>query len=110
VGANVSYARAKRSQSVDLDVAACQAMSGQIAIGIIYVLLDNPMDIATLSEELNVRRATLRYHLQKLIQGGLVRREKQSNETLFALSDERLVEVLRLLRQVLAETLTATWA
>lgn len=88
-----------------LHAAVCGALSDPKRIGILYALSDGPKNVTELSELLSLNQATTSRHLKVLRDRSLVETDRQGVHIYYSLADERVIEALDLLREVLASTL-----
>lgn len=88
-----------------LHAAVCGALSDPKRIAILYVLDEGPKNVTELSELLDLNQATTSRHLKVLRDRSLVETDRRGVHVYYSLADERVIEALDLLREVLASVL-----
>jgi ArsR family transcriptional regulator len=88
-----------------LHAAVCGALSDPKRIAILYALHEGPKNVTELAELLNLNQATTSRHLKVLRDRSLVRAERRGAHIYYSLADERVIQALDLLREVLAAIL-----
>ncbi|RME47753.1 MAG: ArsR family transcriptional regulator [Chloroflexi bacterium] len=88
-----------------LHAAVCSALSDPKRISILYALYDGPKNVTELTELLGLNQATTSRHLKILRDRSLVEAERRGVHIYYSLADERVIQALDLLREVLASTL-----
>lgn len=88
-----------------LHAAVCGALSDPKRIAILYALHEGPKNVTELSELLDLNQATTSRHLKVLRDRSLVETDRQGVHIYYSLADERVIEALDLLREVLASVL-----
>ena len=88
-----------------LHASVCGALSDPKRIAILYALHEGPKNVTELAELLNLNQATASRHLKVLRERSLVKAERHGAHIYYSLADERVVEALDLLREVLASIL-----
>ncbi len=83
----------------------CQALGVPTRLQILYALYDEPTRVNALAEMLDVPQSSVSRHLSILRQRSLVVAERNGTEVTYRLADERIIEVLDLMRQVLRDAL-----
>ena len=81
----------------------CKAIGDPKRMMIIYALSQEPLYVSELAEQLDFPQPTVSRHLNSLYQSGLVVKERRGQAVYYALRDERIVEVLNLLRLMLGD-------
>jgi ArsR family transcriptional regulator len=84
----------------------CSALADPTRILILYALFERPRCVNDLSKDLGISQPAVSRHLKILRERGLVRSERQGANMLYSLADERLIQALDLLRQVLRDRIT----
>lgn len=72
-------------------------------LAILEALREGPQTVTALVETTGLRQPNVSNHLRCLLDCGLVRRSRQGRFVVYQLSDDCIVELLRLAEQVLAE-------
>lgn len=94
----------KLSQEVTyLHADICSALADPNRILILYALNDQPQNVTDLANILNISQPTASRHLKILRERGLVRPERQGISITYHLTDERLIQALDILREVLRD-------
>lgn len=83
----------------------CQALGDPKRILILYALYDGPRHVTALAEELHMPQPTVSRHLRVLRQRALVLTDRQGTAVYYRLADERMIDVLETMRQVLRDSL-----
>lgn len=83
----------------------CQALSEPRRLQILYALQQEPQRVTTLAERLDIPQPTVSRHLAVLRQRSLVSGERNGSAVVYSLADDRIIEILDLMRQVLREAL-----
>ena len=83
----------------------CQALSEPRRLQILYALQQEPQRVTDLAERLDIPQPTVSRHLAVLRQRSLVSAERNGSAVIYSLADDRIIEVLDLMRQVLREAL-----
>lgn len=83
----------------------CQALGDPTRLQILYALHEEPTRVTTLAELLDTPQSSVSRHLAILRQRSLVIAERNGTEVIYHLADERIIEVLDLMRQVLRDSL-----
>jgi ArsR family transcriptional regulator len=83
----------------------CQALGVPTRLQILYALHKEPMRVNALAEMLDAPQSSISRHLSTLRQRSLVLAERNGTEVTYRLADERLIEVLDLMRLVLRDAL-----
>ncbi len=83
----------------------CQALGVPTRLQILYALYEEPMRVNALAEMLDTPQSSISRHLSVLRQRSLVLAERNGTEVTYRLADERLIEVLDLMRLVLRDAL-----
>ncbi len=83
----------------------CQGLADPTRIFIIYTLKEGPQRVTDLAEALDLPQSTLSHHLKVLRERGLVDVEREGTAAYYSLADPRIIEVLDMLREILADTL-----
>lgn len=83
----------------------CQALGDPTRLQILYALHDEPIRVTTLAELLGIPQSSVSRHLAVLRQRALVIAERNGTEVYYRLADDRLIQVLDLMRQVLRDSI-----
>lgn len=83
----------------------CQALADPRRILILYALNERPRHVSALAEDLDIPQSTVSRHLRTLHQQSLVTKERDGAAVIYRLADERIVQVLETMRQVMSDAL-----
>ena len=81
----------------------CSAVSDPTRILLLYALADGPCNVTQLTEALGQPQSTVSRHLAILRGAGLVWAERSGRQVVYALSDDRVIQALELMRSILAD-------
>jgi DNA-binding transcriptional ArsR family regulator len=88
-----------------LHAGICSGLADTRRILILYALNEKPRNVSELAEELGISQPTASRHLNLLRERGLVTAKREGQAVVNSLADERIIEALDLLREVLASNL-----
>ena len=88
-----------------LHAGICSGLAAPRRILILYALSDKPRNVSELAEELGISQPTASRHLNLLRERGLVTARREGQSVVNTLADERIIQALDLLREVLASNL-----
>jgi len=94
-----------RQEISQLEADFCFALSDPTRILILYALNGNPRNVTELTHELGLNQPTTSRHLKVLRERGLVNTVRTGTTVTYHLSDQRLVQALDLLRNVMRDRL-----
>jgi len=83
----------------------CQAVADPKRILIIYALHEHPRNVSTLAGDLDIPQPTVSRHLRVLRQQSLVLTERDGPSVIYRLADDRIIEALETMRQVMFDNL-----
>ena len=86
----------------------CQALSDPKRILILYELKDGRKSVGQLAADLNLKPANISQHLMLLREREMVRTQREGAVIFYSLANQKVIEALDLLREVLAEKLQKT--
>jgi len=95
-----------RQEITLLHAQVCQGLADPKRILILYALAEGPRRVTELADALGVPQPTVSHHLKILRERGLVVAEQEGTAVYYALADERVIQALDLLREVLRTQLT----
>jgi len=98
---------ALRRQVHQLHAEICQALSDPNRILILYELRDGARNVGELAEGLSLAQPTVSRHLKVLRDRRMVVATRDGTSIFYRLADERVIQALNLLREVLAGILDA---
>lgn len=94
-----------RHEVDQLHAQLCKGLASSNRILILYALADKPLNVTDLAEGLNMPQPTVSRHLKVLRESRIVNDEREGQSVVYSLADQRVIEALDLLRQVLADSL-----
>lgn len=83
----------------------CQALGDPKRIMILYALHTEPRHVSALADDLGMPQPTVSRHLRVLRERGLVQTERNGTAVTYTLTDDRLIQVLNTMREVLRDVL-----
>lgn len=83
----------------------CSALSDVTRIAILYELADGPLHVSAIVEALEQPQGTVSRHLRVLRERGLVKATRDANRVHYAVAQPRILDVLNLMRDILADVL-----
>jgi ArsR family transcriptional regulator len=84
----------------------CAALADTTRIAILYELAEGPRSVGALVSALQAPQATVSRHLKVLRDRRIVTSERDGTHVIYTLSDQRIIEALDLLREVMRGILT----
>jgi DNA-binding transcriptional ArsR family regulator len=88
-----------------LHAGICSALADPRRILMLYALSDKARNVSELAEELGISQPTASRHLNLLRERGLVTAKRDGQSVVNSLADDRIIQALDLLREVLASNL-----
>ncbi|MBE9474054.1 MAG: winged helix-turn-helix transcriptional regulator [Chloroflexi bacterium] len=88
-----------------LHAGICSALADPRRILLLYALNEKPRNVSELAEELGISQPTASRHLNMLRERGLVTAKREGQSVVNSLADQRIIQALDLLREVLASNL-----
>lgn len=86
----------------------CRAIADPRRLMILYALRRRPCYVVELAEQLGFPQSTVSRHLNALLTGGLVIKERQGQTVYYALRDPRIIEALEIMRAILHDLVQQT--
>lgn len=83
----------------------CQALGDPKRIWILYSLYEEPRHVTALAEDLGMPQPTVSRHLRVLRERGLVKTERNGTAVTYTVTDDRMINVIDTMRQVLRDVL-----
>ena len=83
----------------------CQALGDPKRIQILYALYEQPRHVTALAEALDMPQPTVSRHLRVLRQRALVLTEREGPAVYYRLADDRIIDVLNTMRELLRDTM-----
>lgn len=84
----------------------CGGLADPSRILILYALAEEPRFVSQLADMLNMPQPTCSRHLKVLRDRGMVSAQRDGQQVVYSINDERIITALDLLRAVLADQLT----
>jgi ArsR family transcriptional regulator len=94
-----------RREVHQLHAEICHAISDPNRILILYELREGPRNVGELAENLSLSQPTVSRHLKVLRDRRMVLAEREGTNVYYTLADQRVIEALNLLREVLTAVL-----
>ena len=88
-----------------LHAGICSALADPRRILMLYALNEKPSNVSDIAEALEISQPTASRHLNLLRERGLVTAKREGQSVVNTLADNRIIQALDLLRQVLASNL-----
>ncbi|MCS7178890.1 MAG: metalloregulator ArsR/SmtB family transcription factor [Anaerolineae bacterium] len=88
-----------------LHAQVCQGLADPKRILLLYALIEGPRRVTDLAEALSMPQPTVSHHLKILRERGLITAKQEGTAVYYALADERVIQALDLLREVLRDQL-----
>lgn len=88
-----------------LHAGICSALADPRRILLLYALNEKPLNVSELANELGISQPTASRHLNMLRERGLVTAKREGQSVVNSLADQRIIQALDLLREVLASNL-----
>lgn len=82
-----------------------QALADPKRIAILCALAERPYHVVALAETLHMPQSTISRHLRILRQESLVATERDGSYMTYRLADERIMQVIQLVRQIMSSLL-----
>lgn len=83
----------------------CQAIADPKRILIVYALHDQERNVTNLAGHLGMPQSTVSRHLKELLNRGMVTTRREGPAVIYSLTDDRIIQALDIMRQVLADNL-----
>ena len=81
----------------------CGGLADPTRILILYTLSEQPCSVTELTLKLESPQPTISRHLQVLRERNMVHAEREGNNVIYSLVDDRVIEALDLMRSVLSD-------
>lgn len=91
---------------MELHANICSAISDPRRIMLLYAMAEEPRNVSSLAEAVGISQPAASRHLKVLNQRGLVKAHRKGASVIYRLTDERLIQALDLLRDVLYDRLS----
>ncbi len=83
----------------------CSALNDETRVAIIFELAGGPVNVTGLAGALGIPQTTVSRHLKMLRERGVISGTRKRNEIHYELNDQRILIVLNILREILADSL-----
>jgi ArsR family transcriptional regulator len=84
----------------------CSALADTNRILMLYALSESPLNVTDLANQVGISQPAASRHLKVLRERGIVRAQRQGANVSYTLEDERLIQALDLLRQVMRDRIS----
>ncbi len=81
----------------------CSALADSTRLILLYALANEPCNVSELTEQLDLPQPTVSRHLKILRERGLVTATRQGMSVQYALTDERIIQALDILRAIMRD-------
>lgn len=88
-----------------LHAQVCQALADPTRILLLYQLAEGPKSVGDLATALGLNQPTVSRHLKVLRERGMANTERFGTTVVYSLADQRVIQALDLMRQMLADNL-----
>ena len=95
-----------REEITQLHANICSGLADPMRILMLYALSKDPCNVSQLSKILNLPQPTTSRHLKVLRERGLVKAQRDGLYVYYHLADQRIIDALDLLRDILNDRLT----
>lgn len=83
----------------------CEGLGDPKRVMILYLLASGPSNVAELTAALGIAQPTVSHHLKVLRDRGLIVARREGTSVYYFLADQRIIQALDLLREMLADLL-----
>jgi DNA-binding transcriptional ArsR family regulator len=94
-----------RAELEELTAGVCRALNDPKRLMLLYALADSALSVSELCELLGVSQSNVSQHLAVLRDRGLVDTTRDGNRVIYTLRDQRVLEAIDLLRDVMNDEL-----
>lgn len=84
----------------------CSAISEPNRILLLYAVADKPLNVNNLAEIVGISQSAASRHLKVLRERGLIQAKRDGTQVIYSLADDRFIQALDLLREVMLEQLS----
>lgn len=81
----------------------CSAISDPTRILLLYAIAEETRNVNSLAEALEISQSAASRHLKVLRERGIIEAQREGPQVLYTLTDERYIEALNLLREVMLD-------
>jgi ArsR family transcriptional regulator len=97
--------RSMKEEVTRLHAQICSGLADPNRILIIYCVSDSPKNVTEIATRLELPQPTVSRHLKVLRERGILRAERDGQNIIYSLGDQRIVQALDLLRATMADAL-----
>jgi ArsR family transcriptional regulator len=83
----------------------CSAISEPNRIHLLYAIHEEPRNVNNLAETVNISQSAASRHLKVLKERGLIIAQRDGNQVIYQLADERIINALDILRELMLDNL-----
>ena len=94
-----------RAEIDRLHAQVCDGLADPNRILILYTIADNAYNVSDLAKAIELPQSTVSRHLKILRDRGMVTAQRDGQSVYYALTDDRIIQALDLLRAMLASSL-----
>jgi len=84
----------------------CSAISEPNRILLLYAIHENPRNVNSLAEYVGVSQSAASRHLKVLKERGLINAQRDGNQVIYFLADDRIIKALNMLRELMLDNLS----
>ena len=84
----------------------CSAISEPNRILLLYAIHENPRNVNNLAEFVGISQSAASRHLKVLKDRGLIIAQRDGNQVIYYLSDDRIIKALNMLREIMMDNLS----
>lgn len=96
----------KLSQEINqLHASICSAISEPNRILLLYEIHEEPRNVNSLAESVGISQSAASRHLSLLKERGLITAQRDGNQVIYSLADDRIIRALNLLRELMLANL-----
>jgi len=81
----------------------CSAISDPTRILLLYAIAEQTRNVNSLAETVEISQSAASRHLKVLREQGIIQAEREGTQVLYSLTDQRYIEALDLLREVMLD-------
>jgi ArsR family transcriptional regulator len=94
-----------RAEIDQLHAQVCNGLADPNRILILYTLAENSYNVSDLAKAIDLPQSTVSRHLKILRNRGMVSAQRDGQSVFYSLTDDRIIQALDLLRDMLASSL-----
>ncbi len=89
----------------ELHANICSAISEPNRILLLYAIHDQPQNVNNLADEVGISQSAASRHLKVLKERGLIDAQRDGNQVIYQLIDDRIIKALNMLRELMLSNL-----